>query len=222
MIDDNINHEYIIRYIRDCLPASEGLLAEMERYAAEYAVPISQPESIRLLELLARLGGAERILEIGTAIGYSAIRLALASGGHVDTVERSAELASLARTYISRAALEGQICVIEGDAAAVLPDLTEGYDLIFLDAAKAQYQAFFPHCVRLLRRGGLLVSDNVLYKGMTATDELLQHRKRTIVKRLRAYLEMLKEHPLFDTAVLPVGDGIALSLRNNKERQKHA
>ncbi len=216
MIDDNINHEYIIRYIRDCLPQTEGLIAEMEEYAKANDVPISQPESIRLLEILVRLGGAKRILEIGTAIGYSAIRMSKACGGYVDTIERSEELVKIAKDNISRSGLDGKIKVIEGDAAEIMSSLDGEYDLIFLDAAKAQYSAFFPECVRLLKSGGMLVSDNVLYKGMTATDELLLHRKRTIVKRLREYLDMLRENPSFDTVVLPIGDGVALSLAKEK------
>ena len=165
MIDDSINYEYIIRYLRDLLPKRDGLMGELEEFAKKYDVPISQPETMKLLEVLIRLGRVESVLEIGCAIGYS---------------------------------LDGS------------------YDMVFLDAAKAQYGNFFPHCLRLLKPGGLLVSDNVLYKGMTATDELVQHRKITIVKRLRQYLSDLSSNPELETSVLPVGDGVALSiLRRN-------
>lgn len=213
MIDDNINHEYIIRYLRDTLRKNTDLLQEMEEYAKEHEVPISQPETMRLLEVLTRVSGAEEILEIGGAIGYSAICMTKASGAHVTSIEISPQMIALSAEYISRAGLQEQITVLEGDAGEVLLGLQGSYDMIFLDAAKAQYAEYFPHCMRLLRKGGLLISDNVLYKGMVATDELLLRRKRTIVSRLRGYLDMLCGLPELETSILPVGDGVALSIK---------
>lgn len=217
MIDDNINHAYIIRYLRDLIPARKGLLKEMEDYANKHEVPISQPETIRLLEFLTALTGAENILEVGCAIGYSAICMVKAGAKHVDTIEVSEEMAAKAKENFKKADLADQICLFVGDAKTILPTLNSRYDLIFIDAAKAQYNEFFPHCMRMLKPGGLLVSDNVLYKGMTATDELMQRRKITIIKRLRNYLSMLSSHEELSTSVLPVGDGVALSLRKKKE-----
>ena len=213
--DDNINYEYIIRYLRDTMPKSEGQLLEMEKYAKENEVPISQPESIRLIEVLLKVMGAKRILEVGTAIGYSAIRMSKASGASVVTVELSDEMASLAEKNIEEASLAGKIEIIRGDGTKVLSSMEgEGvFDVIFVDAAKGQYLELFPHCKRLLRSGGLLISDNILYKGMTATDELVVRRKITIVRRLRAYLEMLKENKEFATSIVPIGDGVALSFK---------
>ncbi len=217
MIDDSINHEYIIRYIRDVLPERGGLSADLEKFAAEHEVPISQPETIRLIEVLIRLGGIKKILEVGTAIGYSALRMArTAPGITVDTVEINPEAAAYARRVFERAGVSGRVTLSEGDAADILPKLrTEGreYDMIFVDAAKAQYGSFFESCRDMLRTGGLLISDNILYKGMTATDELVLHRKRTIVKRLREYVDMLCRDKDFDTAIVPVGDGMALSVK---------
>ena len=199
MIDDSINYEYIIRYLRDLLPKRSGIMGEMEAYAAAHSVPISQPETMRLLELLVSLSRAERILEIGCAIGYSAIGMAKA--------------ARVARQNFEKAGLDGVITLHLGDAKEVLPTMQGSYDMIFMDAAKAQYQEFFSHALRMLKPGGLLVSDNVLYKGMTATDELVQRRKITIVKRLRAYLSMLSSSEELMTSVLPIGDGVALSIK---------
>ena len=217
MIDDSINHEYIIRYIRDVLPERGGLSADLEKFAAEHEVPISQPETIRLIEVLIRLGGIKKILEVGTAIGYSALRMArTAPGITVDTVEINPEAAAYARRVFERAGVSGRVTLSEGDAADILPKLrTEGreYDMIFVDAAKAQYGSFFESCRDMLRTGGLLISDNILYKGMTATGELVLHRKRTIVKRLREYVDMLCRDKDFDTAIVPVGDGMALSVK---------
>ncbi|MBO5506134.1 MAG: O-methyltransferase [Clostridia bacterium] len=211
--DDNINYEYIIRYLRDSIPERQGLLKEMEEFAHTYSVPISQPESIRFIEVLLKIKPAEKILEVGTAIGYSAIIMAKASGGEVTTIELSDDAYRKANEFISRSDVAGKINVIHGDANEVLPDLEGSFDFIFVDAAKGQYNDFLPHCMRLLKKGGVLVSDNILYKGMTATDELLTHRKITIVKRLRSYIETLKESKELSTAIIPIGDGIALSFK---------
>ncbi len=213
--DDNINYEYIIRYIRRTLPQPEGALLEMERYAAEHEVPISQPESMRMIEVMLKMLRAEKILELGTAIGYSAIRMSRACGAEVVSVELSEEMADIAEENIRRTGFEEKIRVIRGDAREIVAamDGKEIFDAIFVDAAKGQYMEFFPHCMRLLKKGGILISDNILYKGMTATDELVVRRKVTIVRRLRKYLEMLKENRELCTAILPIGDGVAVSFK---------
>ncbi len=213
MIDDNINYEYIIRYIRRSLKQSEGLVEEMESFAREYDVPISQPETIKMIEILIRFGKVDRVLEVGTAIGYSAIRMANAGAGKIDTIEINADAARVAADNIKRAGYDDKINIIKGDAKEVLPTLSGKYDMIFIDAAKGQYCEFFDNCMRMLKVGGMLVSDNVLYKGMTATDELVQHRKITIVRRLREYIDMLCSHPELETDILPIGDGVALSIK---------
>ena len=166
---DNINYDYILRYIRETLPQSEGLLLEMEEYAKENGVPISQPESIRLLEIIIKIANAKRILEVGSAIGYSAIRMSKATDGCVTTIELSDEMANIAEENIKKAGLSEKITLIRGDGREVIPKIEGEFDLIFIDAAKGQYQEFFNEAKRLLRVGGILVSDNVLFKGMTAT-----------------------------------------------------
>ena len=132
---------------------------------------------------------------------------------HIDTIEINPDAAAYAKKSIYHMKLEDKINVIEGDAKEVLADMSGEYDLIFIDAAKAQYNEFFKHCMRMLRRGGILFSDNILYKGMTATDELVKHRKITIVKRLRKYVDMLCEIPELETDILPLGDGVAISVK---------
>ncbi len=213
--DDNINYEYIIRYIRDTIPPREGYIKEMEEFAKANEVPISQPESIRFIEILLKLMRAKKILEVGSAIGYSAIRMSKCCGADVVTVELSDEMADRAEENIFKMGLDKKISLIRGDGVRVLAEMPgEGvFDAIFVDAAKGQYMEFFPNCMRLLKRGGVLISDNVLYKGMTATDELVVRRKITIVRRLRAYLDMLNNHEGLSTAILPIGDGIALSFK---------
>jgi len=118
-----------------------------------------------------------------------------------------------ARANVKKAGLQDVINIIEGDALEVLKCLEHKYDMIFLDAAKGQYPEFLPECLRLLRSGGLLISDNILYKGMVAKDELVVRRKKTIVKRLRNYLETICNTDELETSILPVGDGLAISFK---------
>lgn len=212
--DDNICYDYIIRYLREVIPKASGLILEMEKFAKENAVPISQPESIRLTETLLKIKNPNKILEVGTAIGYSAIKMAYASNADITTIELSETMADLAEKNVKQAKLEERIKILRGDAAKVLKDLNGEYDVIFIDAAKGHYMEFFTECDRLLKKGGILISDNVLYKGMTATDDLVVHRKITIVRRLRKYLDMLKENKNYTTSVIPIGDGVALSVKN--------
>ncbi len=202
-------------YIRKTIKPGEGLLLELEQYAAENHVPIIRPETASLLIVLGRLVKPDRILEIGTAIGYSSILLSgiLADGGRIDTIERNDVMVIKAHENIKRAGLADTIAVIAGDAAEVLCCLDKKYDMIFMDAAKGQYPEFLPQCLRMLKNGGLLVSDNVLYKGMVASDELVVRRKKTIVNRMRAYLDSICSDPSLDTSILPVGDGVALSYK---------
>lgn len=207
---DNTNE-----YIRQTLKQNTGIMKELESYAEENHVPIILPEVGRLLIVLGRLTKPNRILEIGTAIGYSAILLAgiLSPGGKIDTIERREEMLLKARENIKKAGFENTISVIAGDAKEVLECLDKQYDMIFMDAAKGQYPDFLPECLRMLRKGGLLVSDNVLFKGMVACDELVLRRKKTIVNRLHTYLERLCQDPKLDTSILPVGDGVAITYK---------
>ncbi|HPZ05944.1 MAG: O-methyltransferase [Acetivibrionales bacterium] len=193
----------------------KGLLKEMEQYACRHHVPIINRETAELLIVLGRLVRPARILEIGTAIGYSAILLSgiLAKGGRIDTIERDEDMLAKAHENIKRAGLEDTIAVIAGDASDVLPCLDKSYDMIFMDAAKGQYIGFLPECLRMLRNGGLLISDNVLYKGMVASGEPVGRKKRTIVNNMREYLDTLRNDPSLDTSILTVGDGVALSYK---------
>ncbi len=203
------------KFIRSTLNPGDGLMREMELYAKQHHVPIIKPETARLLIVLGRLVKPSRILEIGTAIGYSAILLSriLAENGRIDTIERDERMVLKAHENIKRAGLANTIAVIAGDASDVLVCLDKTYDMIFMDAAKGQYPGFLPDCLRMLRDGGLLISDNVLYKGMIANEELVVRRKKTIVNRMRTYIDSLCDDPSLDTSILPVGDGVALSYK---------
>jgi predicted O-methyltransferase YrrM len=214
-LDKMICYDYINDYIRGTIRRNQGILKDLEEYAQANHVPIVQPEVARLLVVLGKLLQPERILEIGTAIGYSSILLSgtLRPGGRIDTIERCELMVETARSNIKKAGLEEIISVISGDALEVLVCLDKQYDMIFMDAAKGQYPEFLPECLRMLKVGGLLVSDNVLYKGMVANEELVVRRKKTIVKRMKDYLDIICNSDELDTSIIPIGDGVALSYR---------
>lgn len=212
-----INYDYIIEYIRATIKPNAGLLAELEEFAGVNHVPIIQPEVAALMKVIGQLKQPTKILEVGTAIGYSSILFSgfLKPDGVIDTIERNEEMIELARKNIKLAGKQNTINVIAGDALDVLACLDKHYDMIFIDAAKGQYSEFFEQCKRMLVPGGLLVSDNVLYKGMIASDELVVKRKKTIVARMRDFLQILCEDESFETSIIPIGDGVALSYKKN-------
>ena len=189
---------------------------DVEEVEFRYASP---HEVKAMLEVLCMLKKPLKILEIGTAIGYSASVMAKASPKEVKitTIERDSSMTQIALSNIQKASLDNNIRVIEGDALEVLPLLSSKYDLIFMDAAKGYYNEFFDFAINLLNDGGLLICDNVLYKGMTATDELVKRRQKTIVGRMREYLEMLCNHKKLKTSVIPIGDGVTISYYMEEE-----
>jgi predicted O-methyltransferase YrrM len=187
----------------------------MEDYAREKHIPVIQRESSRFLELLCTMAKPHRILEVGTAIGYSSILLAKTTcqSGIVDTIELDEDRAAEANRYIRRAGLEKTIRILHGDAFEVLQCLENPYDFIFLDAAKGQYMEFLPFCLRLLNPGGLLISDNILYRGMVAKEGFIEHKHRTITVRLKAYINELMSDENLLTSIIPIGDGMAVSIK---------
>lgn len=212
---NQINEEYIEDYIRSLLPDNNNYLISMEKYAEENHVPIVQPEVAQLLKVLLKLKKPKNILEVGTAIGYSAIVMAEQTEDHckITTIERRKDMILLANKNISNTKYDNRIKILEGDAEEVLQDLDDKFDFIFLDAAKGQYMDFFNKCIKYLEPGGIIVSDNVLYKGMVATDALVIRRKKTIVKRLRQFLQYINEIEGYTSSIIPIGDGVAITYR---------
>lgn len=210
-----ICQDYIIDFIRNTIKKDEGFLLELREYAQEFHIPIVQPETARLLEVLCYISKPKKILEIGTALGYSAILMAFAQRdeGSIDTIDRSYDMAEKAKHNIRQAKLDKRINVVTGDALDVLKCLEKKYDFIFLDASKGHYLEFLPEMLRLLQTGGILVSDNVLYKGMIASDNLVVKRKNTIVRRMRDYLDAICSSQVLRTSIIPIGDGVAISCK---------
>jgi predicted O-methyltransferase YrrM len=222
MVMGNISRDYIQEYIRANIIPSEGILKEMEQYAKENNIPIIQPEVARFLEVLIKGFGSKRILEVGTAIGYSAIVMAMAAGEgcKVVSVEIDPDMAQRARDNIKSAGLEERIGIINGDALSVLKQLKGEFDLAFVDGAKGHYGEMLDTILGLLKPGGALVCDNVLFRGMVASDSLVKRRKITIVKRMRVFLKTITQHPLLSTAIVPIGDGVSVSVKRRKEDEE--
>ena len=212
---DAIVYPYITEYLRKEIPERKGILKELEEYAEINSVPIVTPETAKFLETMMCLKRPVRILEIGCAIGYSAILMSqyLAEGGSITTLEWDAETCEIARANIEKAGLSDKITVVLGDAKDIIPTLTGEYDVIFLDGPKAHYIYMLNDCIRLLKKGGMLISDNILYKGMIADDEHVIRRKITIVKRLRRFISAQMQRDELETVILPLGDGVTVAVK---------
>lgn len=214
-MDNRVDYSYINAFISGLIKLNDPLLTEMKEYAESRHIPIVVPETARFIEMICAIAKPRRVLEIGTAIGFSSIIIAKALDSEciIDTVEVDADMASTAAFYIRKAGLDKVIRIINGEALDVLQCLDKPYDLIFLDAAKGQYPQFLPHCLRLINVNGILLSDNVLYGGLVAKHGTVEHKHRTIANRLREYLEELFSADNLITTVVPIGDGIAVSYR---------
>ncbi|MCR5418270.1 MAG: O-methyltransferase [Lachnospiraceae bacterium] len=196
-------------------PLPHGL-EELYRQAREEDVPVIRRETQSFLRVILKQKCPRNILEVGTAIGFSALFMAgcVPPDAHITTIEKYEKRIPLARENFRKNGMEEKITLLEGDAADILPALESGaYDLIFMDAAKGQYIHFLPHVKRLLSKGGILISDNVLQDGQLIESRFaVRRRDRTIHERMREYLWALTHDESLTTSVLTVGDGIALSV----------
>ena len=212
MIDDSVSTPQITAYLRSMLPQNDAFLQGLEQQALEQYIPVIQPEVAQLLRVLLQISSAKSVLEVGTAIGYSAIIFAQALPwyGHVTTLEIRPEMVQAASENIKAAGLQDKITVLEGDAYRSMEQLSGTFDCIFLDGAKGQYLRFLPLCLSLLRAGGLFISDNILYRGSVAEDGFIPRKHRTIIRNLKEYLKALSGHPQLTTTIRPLGDGVAV------------
>ncbi|MCT8976917.1 O-methyltransferase [Clostridium sp. CX1] len=212
-----VAYEYMEHYIRGLIEEHEGILKELEDYGHNNFVPIIQKEVAKFLELMIQMKKPIKILELGTAIGYSAILMSLSSKGKssITTIERDSKMVEIASSNIEKYGFKDKINILQGDCLDILEKLDDKYDLIFMDAGKGHYNQFLPHCIRLLNEDGVIIADNVLFRGMVASDELVERRKITIVKRMRKYLEMVSKDKNLVTSVIPMGDGIAVTRRRD-------
>lgn len=211
-----IVEERMRTFINSLDAGNTPFLDELECSALSEGVPIIRKEMQSFIKTLLALKKPQRILEVGTAVGFSTLLMCEYSQPemHITTIENYEKRIPKARENFQRAGRESQITFLEGDAGQILKELSGSYDLIFMDAAKGQYIHFLPEVLRLLKKGGLLVSDNVLQDGDIIESRFaVTRRNRTIYSRMRDYLWQLKHMKEFETAVLTVGDGVTISTK---------
>lgn len=208
--------ERLVTFINSFDCGNTEILDQIEKEAVETYVPIIRKEMQTFLKTMLAIKRPARILEVGTAIGFSAILMAEYNPieCQITTIENYEKRIPIARENFVRAGKDAQITLLEGDAAEVLKELEEPFDFIFMDAAKGQYIHFMPEVLRLLAKDGILVSDNVMQDGdIIESRYVVTRRNRTIHKRMRDYLYQLTHHPELMTSIIPIGDGITLSVR---------
>lgn len=187
-------------------------LEKIKKKALEDHIPIIIDDTLEVMEKYLKQEKPQRILEIGTAVGYSAICFTefLAEGGVIDTIERDLERIEEAKENIKKAKVAEKINIYEGDAVEILPTLNKKYDAVFIDAAKGKYPFFLKEALRMIKPNGIIFADNILYKGYVMSD-YNKHKQRTAVRNLREYIKEVSENPCLETEILEVGDGLAIS-----------
>lgn len=187
-------------------------LQKIKQKALENHIPIIMDDTLEIMEKYLSKTKPKRILEIGTAVGYSAICFTefLAENGVIDTIEREKDRVEEAKKNIKLAEVENKIHIYEGDAVEILPTLNKQYDAVFIDAAKGKYPFFLKEALRMISREGIIFADNILYKGYVMSD-YNKHKQRTAVRNLREYIKEVSENPNLETEILEVGDGLAVS-----------
>ena len=205
------------KYLEDLLPARDELLLEMERVALKQTIPVVTPAVGNFLQQLVKLSGAKAVLELGTAIGYSTIYLARGvrqNGGRVVTVDMNKGRVDMAKEYIERAGLTEQVEFVTENLLHYLPRVREQFDFIFIDAGKSEYPEYLELVVPLVAPGGLLVVDNVLFRGWVVPGSTYDAKYDRMVNSMREFLQKLAKLPGFTLSVLPLGDGLAIASRN--------
>ena len=187
-------------------------LKKIKQKAIEEHIPIIMDDTLEIIEKYMKEIKPKRILEIGTAVGYSAICFSefLDTNGKIDTIERDEERAKEAEENFKKVEVEEKINLYVGDAVEILPTLNEKYDMVFIDAAKGKYPFFLKEALRMINNNGIIFADNILYKGYVLSD-YNKHKQRTAVRNLREYIKEVSENPNLETEILEVGDGLAVS-----------
>lgn len=213
-MDNQITYPYIEEFLNEIEPPEDDFLKDLEAEARRDNVPAAVRPTARLLYVLAKLKKPKRILEVGTAIGYSALTLYIGSGktAKIVTIEKDEERFLLARNHIRSFGALSDIKPLCGDAEELIDTLEGTFDMVFIDAAKGASMRYFEKILPKVAPGGMIVTDNVLYGGRTAAPGEPAHKHRTGVRIMREYLDFLCTDPRFYTAVLPVGDGVAVTL----------
>ncbi len=211
-----MDQERLTAFINSLDPGNAAVLDDIEEEALRDRVPIIRKETQALLKFLINSFHPVKILEIGAAVGFSAILMATEAGEdtHITTIENYEKRIPVARQNIKRAGLQDRITLLEGNAEDILPTLQPGFDFIFIDAAKAQYPYYLQEAERLLLRGGLMTADNCLQDGdILESRYAVMRRDRTIHKRMREFLTEVRHSDKFSSVILPTGDGVTLAVK---------
>ena len=198
-------------------------LKKIKQKALEEHIPIIMDDTLEVVDKILKDIKPKKILEIGTAVGYSAMCFSeyLQEGGKIDTIERDEERIAEAKINIEKVGVADKINIYEGDAVEILPTLNEKYDVAFIDAAKGKYPFFLKESLRMINSNGIILADNILYKGYVMSD-YNKHKQRTAVRNLREYIKEVTENPDIETEILEVGDGLAISkIKNNGKEQSN-
>ncbi len=209
----NILPEYIEEYLHTTHKKNDAFFETLRAYAEENHIYIVKPEVERFFRTFLSVIKPKNILEVGTAIGYSAMFMLESAGENsfITTIERDENVLIQAKENVGKRGLTDRVNFLFGDATEVLESIGGTYDFVFLDASKGQYRAHFDMALEHVRKGSVIITDDVLYMGMTATDDLATKKHGTIVRRLREFLDFLCTDARFETVILPIGDGVAMT-----------
>ncbi|MDU2648698.1 O-methyltransferase [Anaerococcus vaginalis] len=210
----NINYNHIVDYLNNIYIDEDFI--ELRNYGIENNIPIMKLETKEFLKTLISISKPKNILEIGTAIGYSSLLFSKYSNANITTIEKSKEISEIAKANFSK--YNKKINLINMDAKKALNNFNQGFDFVFIDANKSQYEYYFNESLKLLNENGLIVCDNILFRGEITNDDLINRRHITMVKNLRKFLSYITNLDDYVTSIIPIGDGISLTTRRVDER----
>lgn len=210
----NINYNHIVDYLNNIYIDEDFI--ELRNYGIENNIPIMKLETKEFLKSLVLISKPKNILEIGTAIGYSSLLFSKYSNANITTIEKSKEISEIAKANFSK--YNKKINLINMDAKKALNNFNQGFDFVFIDANKSQYEYYFNESLKLLNENGLIVCDNILFRGEITSDDLINRRHITMVKNLRKFLSYITNLDDYVTSIIPIGDGISLTTRRVDER----
>ena len=210
----NINYEHTSLFIEDLLNDTD--FVDLRKYAKENDVPIMNSQTKAFIISILKIAKPKKILEIGTAIGYSSLCFKKYTGADITSIELDKEIADIARKNFEK--YNVNVNLINDDAMKALRNINQGFDFVFIDANKSRYLDYFKITSKLLNEGGIIIADNVLFRGEVCNDDIMEKRKNTLVKRLRNFLAYITDLGDFTTSVIPIGDGLTLSVRRDNDR----
>ncbi|MFZ7131298.1 MAG: O-methyltransferase [Eubacteriales bacterium] len=213
-----INKDFTTNYIKSLIEEDEEI-AKFRKESEDRNIPIIHEEVANFIKVILHLHKPLKILELGTAVGFSSFFMAKIIDNDklvIKTVERRDSFIDEASKNLEKLNYKGNIEILHGDALNILENLEDTFDLVFIDAAKSKYLDFLPYCFKLLKKDGIIISDNVLYKGMIANDDLVERRQKTIVRKMRKYLKTITNHPSMESSILPLGDGLAITVKKGE------